>query len=112
MKKLVFLLLLILVSIFFFSATNSSYAFIDCSSSIIYPKEVTTNNLLKYLEKKSYKDVYYFCSRDKCYNVMENLPSAVDNFVKTLNKSSPLEEQEVAFIKGYSISKIGVNNCK
>ena len=80
MKK--YLIIILLFFVFFIVLFNKrSYAYVDCSNVIVKPEGVTTLNLKNYLNKFEYKEIYYVCSYDCCYNVKNgDKDDIVNNF--------------------------------
>ena len=77
------------------------------------PKEVTTLNLQSYLNELNYKELYYLCSYDYCYNVRSsNIDDIINDFKKILDSNTLNEDKLVNDVKGYSVTKIGFNGCK
>lgn len=106
-------LLLLLFLILFSLSIGKSYSYVDCNNYVIYPREVSTLNLKDYLYNIDYKELYYLCSYDYCYNIRSgNLDETIDDFVSLLNNNSSYENRLITNVKGYSITKIGLNNCK
>ena len=74
------------------------------------PKEVTTLNLQSYLNELNYKELYYLCSYDYCYNVRSsNIDDIINDFKNLLDSN---EDKLITNVKGYSVTKIGFNGCK
>lgn len=110
MKK--YALLLLLFFLFILSFKNS-YSYIDCNNMIDDPKEVTTLNLQSYLNELNYKELYYLCSYDYCYNVRSsNIDDITIDFQKILENNTLEEDKLITNVKGYSVTKIGYNGCK
>ena len=110
MKK--YALLLLLFFLFILSFKNS-YSYIDCNNMIDDPKEVTTLNLQNYLNELNYKELYYLCSYDYCYNVRSsNIDDITIDFQKILESNTLEEDKLITNVKGYSVTKIGYNGCK
>lgn len=106
-------LLLLLFFILFSLSINKSYSYVDCNNYVIYPREVSTLNLKDYLNNIDYKELYYLCSYDYCYNIRSgNLNETIDDFVSLLDNNNSYENRLITNVKGYSITKIGLNNCK
>lgn len=106
-------LLLLLFFILFSLSISKSYSYVDCNNYVIYPREVSTLNLKDYLYKIDYKELYYLCSYDYCYNIRSgNLNETIDDFVSLLDNNNSYENRLITNVKGYSITKIGLNNCK
>ena len=106
MKK--YALLLLLFFLFILSFKNS-YSYIDCNNMVDDPKEVTTLNLQSYLNELNYKELYYLCSYDYCYNVRS---SNINDFKNLLDNNTLNEDKLITNVKGYSVTKIGYNGCK
>ena len=110
MKK--YALLLLLFFLFILSFKNS-YSYIDCNNMIDDPKEVTTLNLQSYLNELNYKELYYLCSYDYCYNVRSsNIDDIINDFKNLLDSNTLNEDKLITNVKGYSVTKIGYNGCK
>lgn len=110
MKKYVLLLLLFFLFILCF---KNSYSYVECNNMVDDPKEVTTLNLQSYLNELNYKELYYLCSYDYCYNVRSSNSDDIINDFKNLLDSNTLNEDKlITNIKGYSVTKIGFNGCK
>lgn len=106
-------LLLLLFFILFSLSIGKSYSYVDCNNYVLYPREVGTLNLKDYLNNIDYKELYYLCSYDYCYNIRSgNLNETIDDFVSLLDNNSSYENRLITNVKGYSITKIGLNNCK
>ena len=111
MKK--YLLLLLLFLILLSLKLGKSYSYVDCNNYVLYPKEVSTLNLENYLRKVDYKELYYLCSYDYCYDIRSgNLNETIDDFVSLLDNNNSYENRLITNVKGYSVTKIGLNNCK
>ena len=77
------------------------------------PKEVTTLNLQSYLNELNYKELYYLCSYDYCYNVRNsNIDDIIYDFKNLLDSNTLNEDKLITNVKGYSVTKIGFNGCK
>lgn len=110
MKKYALLLLLFFLFILCF---KNSYSYVECNNMIDDPKEVTTLNLQSYLNELNYKELYYLCSYDYCYNVRSSNSDDIINDFKNLLDSNTLNEDKlITNVKGYSVTKIGFNGCK
>ena len=110
MKKYALLLLLFFLFILCF---KNSYSYVECNNMVDDPKEVTTLNLQSYLNELNYKELYYLCSYDYCYNVRSSNIDDIINDLKNLLDSNTLNEDKlITNVKGYSVTKIGFNGCK
>lgn len=110
MKKYALLLLLFFLFILCF---KNSYSYVECNNMIDDPKEVTTLNLQSYLNKLNYKELYYLCSYDYCYNVRSsNIDDIINDFKNLLDSNTLNEDKLITNVKGYSVTKIGFNGCK
>lgn len=110
MKKYVLLLLLFFLFILCF---KNSYSYVECNNMVDDPKEVTTLNLQSYLNELNYKELYYLCSYDYCYNVRSsNIDDIINDFKNLLDSNTLNEDKLITNIKGYSVTKIGFNGCK
>ena len=110
MKKYVLLLLLFFLFIMCF---KNSYSYVECNNMIDDPKEVTTLNLQSYLNELNYKELYYLCSYDYCYNVRSsNIDDIINDFKNLLDSNTLNEDKLITNVKGYSVTKIGFNGCK
>lgn len=110
MKKYVLLLLLFFLFILCF---KNSYSYVECSNMVDDPKEVTTLNLQSYLNELNYKELYYLCSYDYCYNVRSsNIEDIINDFKNLLDSNTLNEDKLITNVKGYSVTKIGFNGCK
>ena len=110
MKKYVLLLLLFFLFILCF---KNSYSYVECNNMVDDPKEVTTLNLQSYLNELNYKELYYLCSYDYCYNVRSsNIDDIINDFKKILDSNTLNEDKLITNVKGYSVTKIGFNGCK
>lgn len=110
MKKYVLLLLLFFLFILCF---KNSYSYVECNNMVDDPKEVTTLNLQSYLNELNYKELYYLCSYDYCYNVRSsNIDDIIYDFKNLLDSNTLNEDKLITNIKGYSVTKIGFNGCK
>lgn len=110
MKKYSLLLLLFFLFILCF---KNSYSYVECNNMIDDPKEVTTLNLQSYLNELNYKELYYLCSYDYCYNVRSsNIDDIINDFKNLLDSNTLNEDKLITNVKGYSVTKIGFNGCK
>lgn len=110
MKKYALLLLLFFLFILCF---KNSYSYVECNNMVDDPKEVTTLNLQSYLNELNYKELYYLCSYDYCYNVRSsNIDDIINDFKNLLDSNTLNEDKLITNIKGYSVTKIGFNGCK
>lgn len=110
MKKYALLLLLFFLFILCF---KNSYSYVECNNMIDDPKEVTTLNLQSYLNELNYKELYYLCSYDYCYNVRSsNIDDIIYDFKNLLDSNTLNEDKLITNVKGYSVTKIGFNGCK
>lgn len=110
MKKYALLLLLFFLFILCF---KNSYSFVECNNMVDDPKEVTTLNLQSYLNELNYKELYYLCSYDYCYNVRSsNIDDIINDFKNLLDSNTLNEDKLITNVKGYSVTKIGFNGCK
>lgn len=110
MKKYALLLLLFFLFILCF---KNSYSYVECNNMVDDPKEVTTLNLQSYLNELNYKELYYLCSYDYCYNVRSsNIDDIIYDFKNLLDSNTLNEDKLITNIKGYSVTKIGFNGCK
>lgn len=110
MKKYALLLLLFFLFILCF---KNSYSYVECNNMVDHPKEVTTLNLQSYLNELNYKDLYYLCSYDYCYNVRSsNIDDIINDFKNLLDSNTLNEDKLITNVKGYSVTKIGFNGCK
>lgn len=110
MKKYALLLLLFFIFILCF---KNSYSYVECNNMIDDPKEVTTLNLQSYLNELNYKELYYLCSYDYCYNVRSsNIDDIINDFKNLLDSNTLNEDKLITNVKGYSVTKIGFNGCK
>lgn len=110
MKKYTLLLLLFFLFILCF---KNSYSYVECNNMIDDPKEVTTLNLQSYLNELNYKELYYLCSYDYCYNVRSsNIDDIINDFKNLLDSNTLNEDKLITNVKGYSVTKIGFNGCK
>ena len=110
MKKYALLLLLFFLFILCF---KSSYSYVECNNMVDDPKEVTTLNLQSYLNELNYKELYYLCSYDYCYNVRSsNIDDIINDFKNLLDSNTLNEDKLITNVKGYSVTKIGFNGCK
>lgn len=110
MKKYALLLLLFFLFILCF---KNSYSYVECNNMVDDPKEVTTLNLQSYLNELNYKELYYLCSYDYCYNVRSsNIDDIINDFKNLLDSNTLNEDKLVTNVKGYSVTKIGFNGCK
>ena len=110
MKKYVLLLLLFFLFILCF---KNSYSYVECNNMVDDPKEVTTLNLQSYLNELNYKELYYLCSYDYCYNVRSsNIDDVINDFKNLLDSNTLNEDKLITNVKGYSVTKIGFNGCK
>lgn len=110
MKKYVLLLLLFFLFIMCF---KNSYSYVECNNMVDDPKEVTTLNLQSYLNELNYKELYYLCSYDYCYNVRSsNIDDIINDFKNLLDSNTLNEDKLITNVKGYSVTKIGFNGCK
>lgn len=110
MKKYALLLLLFFLFILCF---KNSYSYVECNNMVDDPKEVTTLNLQSYLNELNYKELYYLCSYDYCYNVRSsNIDDIIYDFKNLLDSNTLNEDKLVTDVKGYSVTKIGFNGCK
>lgn len=110
MKKYVLLLLLFFLFILCF---KNSYSYVECNNMVDDPKEVTTLNLQSYLNELNYKELYYLCSYDYCYNVRSsNIYDIIYDFKNLLDSNTLNEDKLITNVKGYSVTKIGFNGCK
>ena len=110
MKKYALLLLLFFLFILCF---KNSYSYVECNNMVDDPKEVTTLNLQSYLNELNYKELYYLCSYDYCYNVRSSNIDDIINYFKNFLDSNTLNEDKlITNVKGYSVTKIGFNGCK
>lgn len=110
MKKYALLLLLFFLFIMCF---KNSYSYVECNNMIDDPKEVTTLNLQSYLNELNYKELYYLCSYDYCYNVRSsNIDDIINDFKNLLDSNTLNEDKLITNVKGYSVTKIGFNGCK
>ncbi len=112
MKK--YLIIILLFFVFFIVLFyKRSYAYVDCSNVIVKPEGVTTLNLKNYLNKFEYKEIYYVCSYDCCYNVKNgDKDDIVNNLTKILDKTTNDDDKLFTNVNGFSITKIGLNVCK
>ena len=110
MKKYALLLLLFFLFILCF---KNSYSYVECNNMVDDPKEVTTLNLQSYLHELNYKELYYLCSYDYCYNVKSsNINDIINDFKNLLDSNTLNEDKLITNVKGYSVTKIGFNGCK
>ena len=110
MKKYALLLLLFFLFILCF---KNSYSYVECNNMVDDPKEVTTLNLQSYLNELNYKELYYLCSYDYCYNVRSsNIDDSINDFKNLLDSNTLNEDKLITNVKGYSVTKIGFNGCK
>ena len=110
MKKYALLLLLFFLFILCF---KNSYSYVECNNMVDDPKEVTTLNLQSYLNELNYKELYYLCSYDYCYNVRSsNIDDIINDFKNLLDSNTLNEDKLSTNVKGYSVTKIGFNGCK
>lgn len=110
MKKYALLLLLFFLFILCF---KNSYSYVECNNMVDDPKEVTTLNLQSYLNELNYKELYYLCSYDYCYNVRSsNIDDIINDFKNLLDSNTLNEDKLITNVKGYSVTKIGYNGCK
>ena len=110
MKKYALLLLLFFLFILCF---KNSYSYVECNNMVDDPKEVTTLNLQSYLNELNYKELYYLCSYDYCYNVRSsNIDDIINDFKNLLDSNTLNEDKLITNVKGYSATKIGFNGCK
>ncbi len=110
MKKYALLLLLFFLFILCF---KNSYSYVECNNMVDDPKEVTTLNLQSYLNELNYKELYYLCSYDYCYNVRSsNIDDIIYDFKNLLDSNTLNEDKLITNVKGYSVTKIGFNGCK
>lgn len=110
MKKYALLLLLFFLFILCF---KNSYSYVECNNMVDEPKEVTTLNLQSYLNELNYKELYYLCSYDYCYNVRSsNIDDIINDFKNLLDSNTLNEDKLITNVKGYSVTKIGFNGCK
>lgn len=110
MKKYALLLLLFFLFILCF---KNSYSYVECNNMVDDPKEVTTLNLQSYLNELNYKELYYLCSYDYCYNVRSsNINDIINDFKNLLDSNTLNEDKLITNVKGYSVTKIGFNGCK
>lgn len=110
MKKYTLLLLLFFLFILCF---KNSYSYVECNNMVDDPKEVTTLNLQSYLNELNYKELYYLCSYDYCYNVRSsNIDDIINDFKNLLDSNTLNEDKLITNVKGYSVTKIGFNGCK
>lgn len=110
MKKYALLLLLFFLFILCF---KNSYSYVECNNMVDDPKEVTTLNLQSYLNELNYKELYYLCSYDYCYNVKSsNINDIINDFKNLLDSNTLNEDKLITNVKGYSVTKIGFNGCK
>ena len=110
MKKYALLLLLFFLFILCF---KNSYSYVECNNMVDDPKEVTTLNLQSYLNELNYKEIYYLCSYDYCYNVRSsNIDDIINDFKNLLDSNTLNEDKLITNVKGYSVTKIGFNGCK
>ena len=110
MKKYALLLLLFFLFILCF---KDSYSYVECNNMVDDPKEVTTLNLQSYLNELNYKELYYLCSYDYCYNVRSsNIDDIINDFKNLLDSNTLNEDKLITNVKGYSVTKIGFNGCK
>ena len=110
MKKYALLLLLFFLFILCF---KNSYSYVECNNMVDDPKEVTTLNLQSYLNELNYKELYYLCPYDYCYNVRSsNIDDIINDFKNLLDSNTLNEDKLITNVKGYSVTKIGFNGCK
>lgn len=110
MKKYALLLLLFFLFILCF---KNSYSYVECNNMVDDPKDVTTLNLQSYLNELNYKELYYLCSYDYCYNVRSsNIDDIINDFKNLLDSNTLNEDKLITNVKGYSVTKIGFNGCK
>lgn len=110
MKKYALLLLLFFLFILCF---KNSYSYVECNNMVDDPKEVTTLNLQSYLNELNYKELYYLCSYDYCYNVRSsNIDDIINDFKNLLDSNTLNEDKLITNVKGYSVTRIGFNGCK
>lgn len=110
MKKYALLLLLFFLFILCF---KNSYSYVECNNMIDDPKEVTTLNLQSYLNELNYKELYFLCSYDYCYNVRSsNIDDIINDFKNLLDSNTLNEDKLITNVKGYSVTKIVFNGCK
>ena len=110
MKKYALLLLLFFLFILCF---KNSYSYVECNNMVDEPKEVTTLDLQSYLNELNYKELYYLCSYDYCYNVRSsNIDDIINAFKNLLDSNTLNEDKLITNVKGYSVTKIGFNGCK
>lgn len=112
MKK--YLIIILLFFVLFVTLFNKkSYAYVDCSNMVVEPEGITTLNLKDYLNELEYKEIYYVCSYDSCYNVRNgDKDDIVNNLIKILDNTTNENNKLFTNVNGFSITKIGLNACK
>ena len=111
MKKYIVLsfLLVCLVAL----SSKYSFSYSTCDNLVIYPEEINTKNLKSYLNSNyPNKSINYICSYDYCYKVTNgDLDILINDYITLLAKNRTQEQNDIAYVKGYSITKISINNC-
>ena len=80
---------------------------------VVEPEGITTLNLKDYLNELEYKEIYYVCSYDSCYNVRNgDKDDIVNNLIKILDNNTNEDDKLFANVNGYNVTSIGVNLCK
>lgn len=112
MKK--YLIIILLFFVLFVTLFNKkSYAYVDCSNMVVEPEGITTLNLKNYLNELEYKEIYYVCSYDSCYNVRNgDKDDIVNNLIKILDNTTNEDNKLFTNVNGYNVTSIGVNLCK
>ena len=91
---------------------NETYAYVNCAYYEINPIEVSTLDLVNYLNKINYNELISFCSYDNCYEVREgNIQESIDNFNKLYLPKLSDDERLIINLKGFPVTKIIINNC-
>jgi len=80
---------------------------------VVEPEGITTLNLKNYLNELEYKEIYYVCSYDSCFNVRNgNKDDIVNNLIKILDNITNEDDKFFTNVNGFSITKIELNVCK
>ena len=112
MRKYLVLSFIFVFLVLFLLINNESYAYDNCNYKYIYPSELTTLNLKDYLDIMNFKEVYRFCSYDKCYTIKEsNISKSIENFKIIYDKQLMDDEYLEIRIKGYPITELIINAC-
>lgn len=112
MKKYVVLVFILFFMFLLLSNNDDSYAYVDCSNTILIPEEVTTLNLSDYMAKIEFNEFKNFCSYDNCYDIREgNIKTSIKNFRILFDKKLSEEEKYEIDVKGYPITKIVIDVC-